>query len=257
MRHRCALFVLPVLVVLVLCSGCATVQVTRDIDPKAEDILKTMGATIAGARQFSFKVRSTMDEPIEGGPMVERASQGRISVSRPNKVFASRSGDLVTRDVWYDGSTLTVFDKNQNAYAAVKAPPTIDKMLDFAMDEYDLIVPLADILFSDPYAVLVENVESCQYLGLHKAGSRPCQHLIFHQKLIDWQIWIDAGKDPLPLKIVITYLDSPEKPQYRATLSGWELSPELQKDLFDFQPPPGADRVDMDALLGHKEGADR
>ena len=41
----------------------------------------------------------------------------------------------------------------------------------------------------------------------------PCHHLAFEQATIDWQLWIDAGKDPLPRKLVITYKTEDEVPQ--------------------------------------------
>lgn len=253
MTTRTFLVVMILLVAFALGAGCSTVRVGHGIDPEANGILKEMGTTLANAGRFSFDVRTTVDEELGGGAMVQRAGRGSVRVSRPDRIFATKRGDRGNRDFWYEGSNLTIFDRDKKIYASVKAPSTIDKMLDFAIDEYDLAIPLADILFSDPYRVLVENVESGEYVGVHKVGGRPCHHLAFHQELIDWQIWIDEGKIPLPRKVIITYLDSPERPQYEARFSAWDLSPKFTKGFFEFTPPPGAERVDMDVLLGHEE----
>ncbi len=57
-------------------------------------------------------------------------------------------------------------------------------------------------------------VQRGEYLGIHEAAGVPCHHLAFEQATIDWQLWIDAGKDPLPRKLVITYKTEDEVPQY-------------------------------------------
>ena len=127
-------------------------------------------------------------------------------------------------------------------------------MLDFVMDEYDVTIPLADLLFSDPYETLTEHVESGEYLGLAVVGGTTCHHLAFRQDEIDWQIWIDVGSPSLPRKIVITYRELRGQPQYCATLTEWNLSPRLPDDVFEFRPPVDARQVEMDALLGPDEG---
>ena len=76
----------------------------------------------------------------------------------------------------------------------------------------------------------------------------PCHHLAFEQATIDWQLWIDAGKDPLPRKLVISYKTEDEVPQYSVTIRKWNLVPRLPDQLFVFTPPAGSSRVDVPAL---------
>ena len=33
---------------------------------------------------------------------------------------------------------------------------------------------------------------------------------------MEWQLWIDAEGEPLPVKIVIIYMDEPGEPQFAA-----------------------------------------
>ena len=79
-------------------------------------------------------------------------------------------------------------------------PGTIDAMLEDLHERFDTHQTLADFLFSDPYKVFTEHVQSGTYVGLHYVGKTKCHHLAFRQKLLDWQIWIDAGDQPLPRK---------------------------------------------------------
>ena len=87
-----------------------------------------------------------------------------------------------------------------------------------------------------------------EYLGIHLAAGVPCHHLAFSQEAIDWQIWIDAGPQPLPRKIVISYAGEPGAPQYTATIRRWNLDPAFPEDLFRFEAPEGATGISLPAL---------
>ena len=254
MTHRFLVLAVLLLMSMALSAGCSTQPRLESVDPEADEILMAMGATLGSAKQFSFQAQATMDELLEDGPMVEFVANHAISVSRPNKVFVTAQGDMINRSVWFNDGKLAAVDNGENVYGMIDVPNKIDDMLDFMMDEYELTVPIADLLFADPYSILIENVDSGGYLGLHKIDGHPCHHLAFRQESIDWQIWVDAGPMALPRKLVITYHRSPGQPQYRATFSGWSLSPELPDVMFEFQPPDGAKCVDMDVVLGRDGG---
>ena len=85
----------------------------------------------------------------------------------------------------------------------------------------------------------------------------PCHHLAFEQATIDWQIWIDAGAEPLPRKLVIAYKTEDEVPQYSVTIRKWKLDPKLPDELFRFEPPEGAQRVEIPAFARERPRADR
>ncbi len=158
---------------------------------------------------------------------------------------ALRLADLNLRASWYDGKTLTVLDKARNVYLSVEAPGTIDAVLDKVADEYGVVIPLTDLLYADPYAVLSEGVLYGEYLGLHQAAGVLCHHLAFSQASIDWQVWIEAGDQPLPRKLVITYVDEPGQPQYAAVIRRITLDPQFPEGLFQFEAPEGATRLDL------------
>ncbi len=72
-----------------------------------------------------------------------------------------------------------------------------------------------------------------------------CHHLAFRQKAVDWQIWIDAGDEPVPRKLVITFKQQAEQPQYTALIHRWDVNPKLGDEMFQFQPPAGVRKVDF------------
>ena len=217
----------------------------RRLDPRADDILKKMGALLAAAPRFALEAEETFDEVSENAPRVQLTNLRRVGIERPSRFAADVTGDTLTRASWYDGRTLTVLDKARNAYLSVEAPGTIDAVLDKVADEYGVVIPLTDLLYADPYATLSEGVLYGEYLGLHQAAGVLCHHLAFSQATIDWQIWIEAGEQPLPRKLVITYVDEPGQPQYAAVIRRITLDPKFPEGLFQFEAPEGATRIDL------------
>jgi hypothetical protein len=130
-------------------------------------------------------------------------------------------------------------------YATTDVPADLDAAIDHVFDTYGFSVPIADLVYSDPYAVLTENVESGFLVGRHSVDGTPCHHLAFSQEFIDWQIWIEDGPRPVPRKLVVTHKDEPGAPQYTARLSGWDFQPRLSDHIFQFDPPPGVDRIEF------------
>jgi hypothetical protein len=181
----------------------------------------------------------------------------RVAVQRPNRFAADAEGDSLSRSVWFDGRAVSALDKTTLTYATIPAAGSIDAALDTLSDKYGVDVPLADLLYADPYAVLTEGVTYSKYLGIHSAAGAPSHHLVFAQPTIEWQIWIDAGETPLPRKLAITYVREPGEPQYVATMGRWQLSPVFPDALFQFEPPEGAERVDAASLVPRTAGAAR
>jgi hypothetical protein len=231
-------------------SGCAEqARSCLDIDPRADEALRKMSAALGGARSFSFRSVSTMDEPIATGQLAQFTRQIRVAVCRPNEIMAeSHQGDDVFA-VCYRDTNLTVLDKTANTYASVQVPGRIDEMLDDVARKYGLTLPLADLLFSDPYKVLTADAHTGRYVGLHEVGGVKCHHLLFTQEIIDWQIWIDAGKEAVPREFAIDYKTLPERPQFTAVLSDWNLSAKAGDGQFRPVLPAGAKQVELAQLF--------
>lgn len=231
-------------------TGCAQPHsAARDIDEQADPILKRMCAALDGAKALRVHVRATMDGVVDTGQLAQFNRESDIILSRPDRLSARTRADEGYWSAWYQGGKLTIFDEDDHAYSTEQVPGRIDAMLDYMADEYDLIMPMADLLVGKTYDSLVENVEVGTYLGLHEVGDTPCHHLLFRQENIDWQIWIDAGSQPLPRKLVITYVEEHNQPQYVAMLDGWDLSPTVTDETFKFTPPADAQAVSMEDLI--------
>ena len=212
----------------------------RQVEARADELMKAMSAFLAKTPRLALEAEETLDEVYAGAPRIQLTNVRRLAIQRPARLASDASGDTLNRSAWYDGKTTTALEKADNTYLTVEMPPTIDGMLDKLADEYGIVVPLSDLLYADPYATLMEGVVYGEYRGIHLAAGVPCHHLAFSQEDIDWQIWIDAGAQPLPRKIVITYAEEPGAPQYTAVIKRWSLEPKFTEELFHFVPPEGA-----------------
>ncbi|MGF1579095.1 MAG: DUF2092 domain-containing protein [Gemmataceae bacterium] len=213
------------------------------IAPKADKALKRMCTYLAKLKSFSFEAEATYEDVEDDGLKLQYTDNLKVSIRRPNRVATDRQGDIEDRKSFYNGKTITLYDRKAKTYAVAKAPETIDKTLDHINKTYNYNPPLADLLFSDPYKVLTENVIRGVYVGLHQVGKTKCHHLAFRQTTLDWQVWIDAGKKPLLRKVVITYLREGGQPQFYSRISNWEINPTFNDGSFTFTPPNAVRKI--------------
>lgn len=203
-------------------------------------LLRQMSGYLKSAEEFSFRTEVTIERVLKTGQKLDFGRAARIFVRRPNKLYVEVRGDLENERIWYDGEHFTILDLEENEYEQAKVRGDIDGALDYMAQTYGESSPLADLVYSNPYAILVENVETGMYVGLHEVRGVKCHHLAFTQKNIDWQIWIEDGARPVPCKAVITYKGMDSVPRFTAVLYDWEFSPHLPDSLFKFYPQKGA-----------------
>jgi hypothetical protein len=228
------------LCVLLACAPVGAQQPA--IEPSADQALKEMSAKLAAARSFSFESHSIADQLEASGEKIQRARNQKILIRRPDHAAARIVGDSDDLQFAYDGKQVTLLNRGTNVYASTDAKPSIDDTLDMLASEYGLAMPLADLVFADPYKTLIEHVRSGRDLGDGYVFDTKCRHLAFRQEFVDWQIWIDQD-EKLPRKIVITYKEQPGHPEYTAFLSKWNLSSEAPDSAFELTPPAGATKT--------------
>jgi hypothetical protein len=169
---------------------------------------------------------------------------------RPDRLRVEEGDGFSQPEMWYKAGRLTVFDSLADQYAAIDGPETIDAMLDYLAAEHGLVMPVADLLFSDPFTVLSAGIQLGVHLGEVTLAGRTCHHLAFRQEALDWQIWIDAEEGrALPRKFVISYKHELGHPQYSVTFMDWDLAPEIAEGHFDASPPPNAGFVSLQELF--------
>ena len=215
------------------------------IDPQAERLLKASTTYLAGQKQFSADTRSTIEIVTTWGEKLQFDNAVTLAVQRPNKMWVARTGDLVDQVFYYDGKSLTLHNPSEKYFATVAAPGTLEEMLDFAREKLDIVAPAGDFVYKNAFEILMEDVTTGFVVGKGVVEGVRCDHLAFRAPHVDWQIWIQEGKQPLPRKMVITTKDIAEAPQFVVVVTKWNLAPKLTDSKFSFTPPEGARKVEF------------
>ena len=218
----------------------------------AELMLKQMGAYISSAEQFTFQADITFDHVLPSGQKLQFSALEEVALQRPNGLYVDWNGDLGARQFWYDGKSITLYDPATPFYASEAAPADIDAMLDKVKSQLNFMPPLADFLYHDPYQQVRQRVQYGFDLGSNDVNGQSCRTFAFVEQDIDWQIWINAGPQIVPCKLVITYKTRPSQPQFIAVFSDWDFAPRIAAPVFTPTPPADLVQVPFDTVTATK-----
>jgi hypothetical protein len=213
--------------------------------PSSREILQQMSETLKAAQRISFHAEVTFDDTPAPGFLIQLAGATEVALRRPDGFRIDYRDDVSAQRVWYDGKTLTLLDWAEGLYAAAAAPPTVDEAIDQFEGKYGLALPLDMLLVGDPYEWMLARAARGTYVGVHDVEGIPCHHLAFARDDLEWEIWIDQGKVPVPRKLLIRYKQEPYSPQYVAVLMDWNLAAKLPPATFEPEIPDGAVAVDF------------
>ena len=220
----------------------------RAQDDDAAKILKAMSDYMASQKSISLSFDTDIEVITPEIQKIQFASSGKLLLSRPDKLRASRTGGYADVELVFNGKTVSVLGKDLNAYAQADAPGTIDQLIDLLRNQYGLELPGADLLVSNPYEALMSDVVTAKHIGQGVIDGVECEHLAFRDQDTDWQIWIETGDHPIPRKLVITSKATAAAPQYTLLIKDWKTDMEPGSDAFAFEPPADAKKVDFKTL---------
>lgn len=215
------------------------------IEPEATRLLKRMTDYLGGLEGFSLDTDNMLEDVLVSGQKIQYDFTSEVVIHRPNKMRVERTGDLLNQVFFYDGKTLAIYNPDDSLYARAAAPDNIDDLLVFARDTLDIVPPTGDMVFTNAYELLSAAVTEGVVVGKSIVGGVTCDHLAFRSPLVDWQIWIADGDEPLPYKYVLTTMDDPAYPQYLVLMSNWNVTPDLDEEIFIFTAPPGATEIEF------------
>jgi len=228
---------------LLAAAGAANISAGRADEANAKSLLKAMSDYLAAQKAISFDYDSNLELISTQQQKIALASSGKVTLNRPDKLHATRTGGFANVEMVFDGKALTLLGKNANLYAQVDAPGTIDQLVDVLRDKYHRPVPAADLLMADPYKELMPQVTDAKDLGSGVIHGIECDHLAFRTKEVDWQIWIAQGARPYPCRYVVTSKKVTGWPQYTLDIWGWKAGTEVASDAFKLEIPAGAKQL--------------
>ena len=224
-----------------------SVAPTPAVDPEAMAALRRMGAYLRTLQSFEIQTNTTIDMVMEDdGQKLQFEGAGLYRVRRPNAFFIEQRTDRRHRQYIYDGSTFTVYSPRMHYYAQVAAPGTIVETINMAEERYNVFLPLTDLFYWGTPEDESENITSAQHIGFARIGDADADQYAFRQGDVDWQIWIQRGDRPLPLKMVITSRSIEGEPQFSSVLR-WNLRPRFEATAFRFTPNAEARRIQIAA----------
>jgi hypothetical protein len=218
---------------------------TPAVDPAAVQILKRMTDYLASLKQFSVHTQNTLEDVLDSGHRVDFDVSANVIISRPNKVYAERKGDLLSQVFSYDGKTLTLYNPSEKVYATEPAPGTIEGMLDFAYESLGLAVPVGDLVHPEAFRLLMQDVTFAAVVGKSVIGGVKCDHVVFSRPGVDFQVWVADSGRPLPRKYVVTDTGTPALLSVITVISNWNVAPAVANTRFAFVPPQGAKRIEF------------
>lgn len=248
LRMSLAVFIAGALAGLTALSAPAAVKpaaARANVDPEADVIMRRMGEYLAQAQFYSVSAEVWQDVNLSSGQRLQAGRTVEMQVRRPNRFHAEIHSTRRNRGLFYDGKTLSLFDRGKSFYGTIPAPATVDEAIDMASDRFGISIPMEDLVISDPYGSAISTVTSGMYVGPVTVLGVACEHLAFTQGEVDWQIWIEQGAVPVPKKIVITYKDEEGSPEYTAIFSNWDFQTKLPDFVFSFEPPAGASKISV------------
>jgi hypothetical protein len=216
---------------------------TPAVDPAAVQKLERMSKFLDAQKQFSVRTQSTLEDLHESGHRVDHDLAANVVVKRPDRLRAMRVGGALDQRLYYDGQTLSLYNPGEKVYATEKAPPTVEKMIDFARETVGIMLPAADLLYRGAFPLLMKDLKLAAVVGKTTIDGVKCDHLLFSRPGVDFQIWIAEGDKPWPCKYTVTETGTPALLSITTQLSGWNTSPAAADADFKFVPPKGTQQI--------------
>jgi len=212
----------------------------------ATQALNNMSGYLRSLDRLSVHADIYADEVLENGQKIQQTRSIVASANPPSMLMVKVSNLNNSRELYYNGDNFTIYTPQPSGfYATFKAPKTIGELIKKAADDYDIKIPLSDLFVWGTNNDNSSEIEEGILIGVDQVNGVSCNHFAFRQKDIDWQICIQRGDMPLPLKVVITTKLEEAQPQYIA-LFKWDTAPILQnKQYYTFIPDANDHKIDF------------
>ncbi|MEA3277773.1 MAG: DUF2092 domain-containing protein [Pseudomonadota bacterium] len=208
------------------------------------DQLQRMASFMAQLKQFSVEQQSGYDVVQDSGQKIEFGESRELLFVRPDRFREDvRRSDGEETTIAFDGKAITVLNATRKMYASSEMPGSIDAAITHFVKDLKMRLPLAMLFVTILPEELDKRVQEVEMVEIAMLGGTPFYHLAARADSVDFQVWLPTTGDPLPRRIVITYKHEEGQPQYWASFSDWNLSPNPPTSLFTLDIPKDASRI--------------
>ncbi|WP_185967829.1 DUF2092 domain-containing protein [Formosa sediminum] len=211
----------------------------KKIDLDAILLFDQMGEAIGELNSVSFHLSTITEEPGTDKDIKKLYNECDVKMVGPDKMSVKQHSMDTHSAYYYNGKVITYYSFKENNYVTVEAPSNIIDMIDFMHDNFSMDFPAADFFYPTFTDDIIENFNSITYIGLELLGGVECNLAKIENENVSVKIWISAEDHTLPKQFEITYKKK-DNLKFQATFSDWQLNPELNDDIFEFEPPTSA-----------------
>ena len=215
-----------------------------DTQAVARDLLMRMARFLAQAPRFSVSMASNYDAVQSDGEKIEFGERRKVTLERPAQLrVETERSDGSQGGLAFTGKEILLVDLTNRVYATEPQRGGIDDSVVHLISDLGVRLPLALLLTTTLPSEFERRIRSVDYVEKTNVLGVPAHHLAARGDKVDFQIWIEDGAQPVPLRVVITYRDEPGQPQFRAALVDWNFAPAITAATFAPQMPAGATRI--------------
>ena len=214
------------------------------IEQKVLGLMEKMGNYLASTQTMAFTVDGIVQKPM-GGQLLNFLYSSKVTLKRPNYLKIITQSDSKPTEFYYDGRNMTILSPKDKSYASSPAPAIIEELIPFAEEKAGLHALYSDLFTDAPHVYLTKNLTSAFIVGKSTINSISCDHLALKEEGLEWEIWIATGEKPLPLMMIVTYTNIPDKPTFIFHFSNWKLNAPIDKKAFAFHKPTGFVKIEF------------
>lgn len=233
------------------------------IAPQAAAVVEAFGKFYQELEGFSVKQSSKVQGDFAGRPF-DMTLNHEIKAQRPNlfSITALSNPSKEVVQLVSDGKAFSVFYEALKKYATVDAPETLAAATDNQIVVGTLAAGngntvTAALLAADPAAKLLDKVSKLDYAGLETIDGQKCHHLSAQGAEFNWELWVTAGNEPLPVKFTPDLAPTLKRMMARGgqqpegevkvdcvvSFTDWQVNPKFGDNAFAFAAPAGAEQV--------------
>ena len=235
---------LAVAVLLVAACGPGEPRTDAERLARGREILERMSTKLGSAQSFSVSTREVRDQVRSSGQPEVATLVRESTIRRPDRFYFKTSGD-VQNEGWYDGVGLTLAVHADKVFAQARMPETLDKVLDSMSERYGVPTPVGDFFYSSPVKALLADSTTGGWVGREALDGQQADHLAFKDKGVNWDVWVSATGDPVPLKFQAEFTDNKRLRKIGLTFSNWNFAPAVTDDRFVPKVPADYEGIAM------------
>lgn len=226
-------------------------------DQKSDEVLHQLSEHYAALKSWKSRLIQKLVASSEQ-KSVELLSVVDVSVKQPNLIALNLRAGMPGGSMYSDGKDAYFYSQILNKYNVKPAPSDLEKLFGdvssrYVNGPYAMYSLLPSVVGKDPYSSIMAGVKKVEYAGTEDVEGTPCHHLRFTQANFNWDLWVDAGKDPWIVKVspdlfadianaapksLGRVLSKNTKMSLTFRYKNWVANPSLKKTAFDFEPPP-------------------